>query len=288
MDVARNGHKKADTRTSFKSYAEQWLSGCVESEKLRKSTANGYGVIVRILVGEFGSLKISAVTPAKIRAAMQTWTKGGSSGRTINSRLAVLSIIFRDAVADELISISPVASVRRAKEKRQVERPLSPAEVSRIVAAFDSIIEDATDETAQADAIVSRMIFLLAVETECRKGEILGLKWSRVKLADPVAPHVEIEETRVVGETGPPKSEAGRRKIVLDSSIAEALFQHRAWSAFDGEDELVVRNPRKGSAFDAMTYSAHFKTAGELFAEEATTADTRMWGAAQGSSKTSR
>jgi integrase len=164
------------------------LPAYIESEKLRKSTANGYGVIVRILVSEFGSLKVSAVTHAKIRAAMQTWTKGGSSGRTINSRLAVLSIIFRDAVADELISVNPVGMVRRAKVKRRVERPLSPAEISRMVAAFDSIIDDATGETARADAIVSRMIFLLAVETGCRKGEILGLKWSRVKLADPVAP----------------------------------------------------------------------------------------------------
>ncbi|MBA3735128.1 MAG: tyrosine-type recombinase/integrase [Actinobacteria bacterium] len=260
VDVQRSGRRKADTKTTFKTYAERWLPAYVETEKLRKSTEAGYGVIVRILVAEFGSLKVSAVTPAKIREAMGRWTAKGSSGRTVNSRLAVLSIIFRDAVADSLIATNPVASVRRAKVRRNVERPLSPAEVGRMVAAFDSIIAD-EDADKRDDAIVSRMIFLFAVETGARKGEILGLKWKSVKLADPVTPHVEISESRVVGQVGPPKSEAGKRKIAIDGSIADALFEHRAWSAYGGEEELVFPNPRKGTAFDAMVYSAHFKTA---------------------------
>jgi hypothetical protein len=40
------------------------------------------------------------------------------------------------------------------------------------------------------------------------RGELLGLRWKHVHLADPDVPHVEIAETPVAGQTGPPKSDA--------------------------------------------------------------------------------
>jgi integrase len=105
------------------------------------------------------------------------------------------------------------------------------------------------------------MIFLVAVETAMRKGELLGLRWRSVKLADPEGARIEVTETRVVGESGPPKSEAGRRKLALSPQLAEALAQHLDWTKYAADDDLVLGNPRKGSAFDAMVYSVYFRSA---------------------------
>jgi hypothetical protein len=52
-----------------------------------------------------------------------------------------------------------------------------------------------------------------------------------------------------------PKSEAGRRTIDLGPRLAAELFEHRGWSAFDGDDEYVFPNPRTGRPFDANRYS---------------------------------
>jgi integrase len=147
------------------------------------------------------------------------------------------------------------------KAQRKVERPLSPAEIGRMVTAFDSIIAGENDAAKRDDATVSKMIFLLAVESGVRKGEALGLRWRSVKLADPAGARIVIEESRVVGESGPPKSEAGRRKIALSPQLAEALARHLSWTRYDADDDLVLCNPRKGSAFDAMVYSFYFRRA---------------------------
>jgi integrase len=52
-----------------------------------------------------------------------------------------------------------------------------------------------------------------------------------------------------------PKSEAGNRTISLGERLAAELFEHRSWSAFDGDDDLVFPNPRTGRPFDANRYA---------------------------------
>jgi integrase len=259
-DVSRGVHRKKDDKTLFCTYAEAWLPTYAETENLRKSTRDSYKVLVKILCRAF-PVKLAAVDAPTIRKAMATWAKDGASGATVNRRLAVLQLILRTAVEEGLIPVNPARDVRRAKEDRQVERPLKPNEVQRIAAAFDSIIAGEKDQDKRDDAISSRMLFLLACETGARKGELLGLRWENVALADPDGAHVRIAEARVNGETGEPKTKAGRRKIMLSPQISEALFQHRAWSSYDGDGDLVVPNPRKGSAFDCMVYSVLFKRA---------------------------
>jgi integrase len=41
----------------------------------------------------------------------------------------------------------------------------------------------------------ARVIFLLLVDTGIRRGEVLGLRWRTVALADPAGPRIRIEET---------------------------------------------------------------------------------------------
>ena len=52
-----------------------------------------------------------------------------------------------------------------------------------------------------------------------------------------------------------PKSEAGHRTIALGRKLAAELFEHRARTQFDGEDERVFANPRTGNPFDIAHYA---------------------------------
>jgi integrase len=57
------------------------------------------------------------------------------------------------------------------------------------------------------------------------------------------------------------KSEEGERTVALSPALAEALWQHRRRSAFQGEDELVFCHPERGSKIDHEWYAAEFRTA---------------------------
>ena len=78
-----------------------------------------------------------------------------------------------------------------------------------------------------------------------RRGELLGLRWQRVSLADPAGPSVRVQETFVRDQWETPKSEASERTIALGPVVAEELF------ARFGHDGLPARQrPRLLSSGD--------------------------------------
>lgn len=177
------------------------------------------------------------------------------SAASRNGQLNVLSLILKAAARRHLIPVNPVASIKRPKEPKREWRILSPSEVVAIERAFDGLITEAERGRDRDDLIVVRRLFVLHAATGLRAGEAAGLRWRRVYLADPAGAYLRVEETRSNGWADTPKSEAGKRTLDLGRKLAEELFQHRAWSAFDGDDDLVLPNPRTGRPFDPARLS---------------------------------
>lgn len=110
-------------------------------------------------------------------------------------------------------------------------------------------------EIVMPTLMVARRLFLRHLGAGLRRGEAAGLRWRAVFLADPGGACFRVEETWVRNATDSPKSEAGRRTIDLGRRLAEELWEHRQWSAFDGDDDYVLPNPRTGHPFDATRYA---------------------------------
>jgi integrase len=62
----------------------------------------------------------------------------------------------------------------------------------------------------------------------------------------------------VRGSQDTPKSEAGERTIALGPCIVDELFQHRARSPFDSDDDRVFVSPYRGSALNPKRYAETF------------------------------
>lgn len=107
----------------------------------------------------------------------------------------------------------------------------------------------------------ARVIFLVAIGTGLRRGELLGLRWRSVSLADPGGARLRVGETWVRARDDTPKSVAGERTIALGPKLADELFEHRARSAYQGEDERVFCSPAKGTPFDVARYADTFRKA---------------------------
>ena len=127
---------------------------------------------------------------------------------------------------------------------------------SRIVAterAFGELLEETEDDLRRDNLSVACAIFVTVMGVGLRRSGILGLRWGHVALADPDGACLRVEETFVRSGIDTPKSLSSRRTVALGRKVAEVLFELRAQTAYEGDDdELVFGNPRTGNPFDVQ------------------------------------
>lgn len=238
VKVEKRGWRKPAPLT-FSAYAETWLEECAKRRSWKPLTvvANRNGV--ERLEPFFGKIPLAAIRPRDVAEYVRE-ALGEYQPKTVNFTLNLLYDVFKTAKAEELVDSNPVEGVERPRVRRRQWRILRPEEVARIAQAFD-------DDQA-------RLIFLTLILTGIRRSELQALRWSEVDLIDSV---LRVRES---------KTEEGVRSIALSPTLAEALWQHRRTSAYQGDDELVFCHPKRGTKIDhewfAGLFRAALKTAG--------------------------
>jgi integrase len=156
-------------RITVHDYAEQWRSAQVHREG---TVVQVEGILRRHVYPVLGERPISSVLPSDVQALVKrlsTTPQEGSrrplSPATVGVAHRVLSAIFKSAVADRRLASSPCVGTRLPKvEKRQVE-PISTEQVRALMTAIPERYKG---------------LFLLAVGTGMRQGEVFGLTLDRV------------------------------------------------------------------------------------------------------------
>ena len=85
-------------------------------------------------------------------------------------------------------------------------------------------LEQTAEPAARAWIAQAAAVFTTVYGTGIRRGELLGLRWRHVRLADPEGPTLRVEETYVRNRVETPKSERSARTIPLGPVVADALF----------------------------------------------------------------
>ena len=102
----------------------------------------------------------------------------------------------------------------RPKPRHEEMKVLTPEQAIKL-------IEAARGERLEA-------LFVLAVTTGMRQGELLGLRWSAVDLEKgTVQVQVGLQRTKEGYELVPPKTKKSRRLVMLTEPAKEALKRHR-------------------------------------------------------------
>jgi integrase len=144
------------------------------------------------------------------------------------------------------------------------ERPREPRRRWRILTPAGQSGRSASSLTRRRGELAwreqARVVFLTVVSAGLRRGEILGLRWRHVSLADPAGALLRVEETFVRGAVDSPKSEKSERTLAIGRLAAE-LFDHRARTAFAGEDERVFCHPLTGRPLDPKRYVTTLRAA---------------------------
>jgi hypothetical protein len=108
---------------------------------------------------------------------------------------------------------------------------------------------------------VERVLYLAAVMTGMRRGELLGLRWGDI---DWEAKRIRVRRNYVRGEFGPPKSRRSSRSVPLTDRLAGELQRHDDSAPFQSDEDLVFAHPhsrKPGTPLDGSKVLKRFKAA---------------------------
>jgi integrase len=194
-------------------YLERWLVDSV-LDTVRPTTYERYEQIVRIHVRPaLGSVKLKNLTPVHVRGLYREKLEAGLSARTVQYIHVTLHKGLKQAVQDGLIPRNATEAVKAPQVRREEMRPLSGDQVKVLL------------EVARGDRLEA--LYVLAIHTGLRQGELLGLKWEDVDLESGT---LRVRRTLVTAKGGPvltaPKTKGSRRSVKLTQGAVEALRSH--------------------------------------------------------------
>ena len=193
-------------------YLGRWLEDSVKGT-VRNTTYERYEQISRMhIVPMLGGVKLKALSPTHVRGLYKE-KLSSLSPRTIQYIHVTLHKALKQAVRDGLIPRNATEAVKPPQVPREEMSPMSPEQVKMLL------------DAASGDRLEA--LYVLAVHTGLRQGELLGLKWDDIDL-EAGALHVRRALTTAKG--GPrlaaPKTKGSRRRVSLTGAAAEALKGH--------------------------------------------------------------
>jgi integrase len=205
-------------KQTLSEYLDQWLKDSVRGT-VRQRTYERYESIVRVHIKPpIGRVKLKALTAAHARGLYREKLDSGLSPRTVNYIHVTLHKALSQAVSDGLVPRN-AAQVKAPRPEKPEIKPLSPDQARKLIA----VAEETGDRYAA--------LYVVALHTGMREGEMLGLMWNDVDLdAGTLQVRRTLSETRTGHKFELPKSGKGR-SIKLSRKAVEALRSHRARQA---------------------------------------------------------
>ncbi|HEY4277464.1 MAG TPA: site-specific integrase [Conexibacter sp.] len=105
---------------------------------------------------------------------------------------------------------------------------------------------------------IDRPMFMAAVMTGMRKGELVALRWRDV---DFHAARICVRRNYSCGEFGTPKTRRSTRSIPMTAELAHALLALRAISRWCRPDDLVFAHPEHGGVIPKANIARRFRAA---------------------------
>jgi integrase len=198
------------TNLTLGDFLERWLSESVR-HSVKPNTYESYSQLTRRhIIPALGRNKLKKLTPAHVRRFRTSALTVGLSARTVQYLLTLLREALQQAVEDGLIPRNAAQGVRVKQTRKEEIHPLSSEQVGTLLGA-------ATGERLEA-------LYVVAIHSGLRQGELLGLKWEDVNLD---AGTLQVRRTLSGGNFTPPKTAKSRRSVKLTAGAAEALKEHR-------------------------------------------------------------
>ena len=196
-------------------YLGRWLDDSVRDSVKRRTYESYVSIVRRHIAPGLGRIKLAALTPAHVQGLYRTKLDSGLSPTSVEHIHTTLHRALKQAVKWQLVPRNVCGAVTVPSRARTDFRPLSGEQAKALLTA------------ARGDRLEA--LYVLAVTTGMRQGEILGLCWHDVDLG---LAAISVRRTLVTGYGKQtyerPKTVKGQRSIALTAGTVDALRIHRA------------------------------------------------------------
>ena len=198
-------------RVTVSEYLDAWLAGSVRS-RCRPRTVESYTETAeRYIKPHIGRIELAKLTPDDVAAMMaRLQARGTLSATTVRYSLVVLRIALGRALKTGRVHRNVATLVDPPARPHTEVTPLTALEVRKFL------------EAAEEDRL--RALYVLAIGTGLRQGELLALRWSDIDFEASMLTvrHTLRRGTRTLEE---PKTERARRTLRLGVEAREALLE---------------------------------------------------------------
>lgn len=157
-----------------------------------------------------GGAKLAKIQRRDVQRLADDLFAAGADPSTIRNALKPLQVIYRRAVEDGDVAINPCERLRLPAARGRRERIAAPDEAAALIVALR--VED-------------RALWGCAFYAGLRRGELRALLWSDIDLAGGL---IRVERSmNSYGDTGTPKSRAGRRSVPIVAALRDLLVEHK-------------------------------------------------------------
>jgi integrase len=203
------------SKTTLAEYLPAWLE--TRKVDLRAKTACHYSQVTRKhILPKIGNIALKDLSLARIEKFYSDLIQSGVGTRTIRICHNILHKSLEKAVRYGYITHNPAHGAALPRYKHSEMKVLDQAQVGHFLVAIQSS--------------PNRALYHLAITTGMRLGELFGLKWSDLQWMTG-ALHIQRQVQRVPGQGWSfvePKTNAGRRTIVVCESALQVLQEHQA------------------------------------------------------------
>lgn len=236
-------------------YLADWLDGC-KPPALEYSTWRVYEIYIRIhITPMLGTTKLTQLARQQLQKFYTEKLASGKSSTYVRHMHACLHRALADALRFGLVQRNVADLVKAPPMGKRPMHVYTPEQARTFL------------EATRGDRLEA--LYVVALSTGMREGEMLALKWRDVDLEGGV---IQVQTTLKLSERGTrtigkPKTSGSRRKVMLTPTAITALKAHRirqleerlqAGSAWH-ENDLVFTNTIGKSLDPTNVYKYHYK-----------------------------
>lgn len=201
-------------RILLREYAKKWMAGHV-AHNLKPATKRSYqDKIDRHILPAFGARAMDGISRGEVRDFCHKLMTGGLSAASVKVTLIIISSLFNHAIEDGLVSENPAGKPGRylkVPNRKGTAEFLTPEEGAVLLTA------------ARQHLPRLHPLFMAALRTGMRQGELIGLQWVDV---DWNGKFIEVRRANYNGHISSPKNGKPRR-VDMSEGLAVVLTDHR-------------------------------------------------------------
>ena len=202
-------------------YMDRWLASI--QDKVRPGTYKPYEAITRLHIKPaLGKTKLERLNALQLERLYREKLEAGLSARRVRYIHVTIRKALKDAVRLQLLSRNVADAARPPQPVRVEIEPLTQEQMRSLL------------QVARGDKLEA--LYVLAVTTGMRQGELLGLQWRDIDLDTGT---LRVNRSVYDGTVSPPKTASGRRTIRLSKLAVRALKKHRGVAARQRLSEWV-------------------------------------------------